>query len=246
VGAIRISEERGVRYLHFGSRWIQGAMRVSRPFALELEYTREMMLPLILRERGDWPARALAIGLGAGSIPKFLVRHLPGCQITVVELREDVIGTARAWFKLPEDPRLRIEVGEGARWMGAAGPRHDLILVDGFDARGRNGKLDTLAFYRDCRARLAPHGFLVANVLGRSRSVEPTLARLRTAFAGRAIALPPSEAGNVVVLATTGDPVDMDAGGLRRRAERLHHATGLRLSPTLARIAARPGLAQAW
>ncbi len=42
--SIEISEERGVRYLHFGSHWIQGAMRVARPWALELEYTRDMML----------------------------------------------------------------------------------------------------------------------------------------------------------------------------------------------------------
>ena len=51
--SIEISEERGVRYLHFGSHWIQGAMRVARPWALELEYTRDMMLALLLR-----PARA--------------------------------------------------------------------------------------------------------------------------------------------------------------------------------------------
>jgi hypothetical protein len=40
---IDISEQAGVRYLHFGSTWIQGAMRIARPWNLELEYTREMM-----------------------------------------------------------------------------------------------------------------------------------------------------------------------------------------------------------
>jgi spermidine synthase len=48
---IDISEEAGVRYLHFGSSWVQGAMRIARPFALELDYTREMMVPLLLRRR---------------------------------------------------------------------------------------------------------------------------------------------------------------------------------------------------
>ena len=46
--SIDISEEAGVRYLHFGSSWVQGAMRIARPFALELDYTREMMTPLLL------------------------------------------------------------------------------------------------------------------------------------------------------------------------------------------------------
>ena len=38
--SVDISEEAGVRYLHFGSDYIQGAMRIARPYALELEYTR--------------------------------------------------------------------------------------------------------------------------------------------------------------------------------------------------------------
>ena len=45
---IDISEESGVRYLHFGSEWVQGAMRIRKPDALELDYTREMMVPLLL------------------------------------------------------------------------------------------------------------------------------------------------------------------------------------------------------
>ena len=35
-----ISEQGGVRYLHLDTPWIQGAMRIARPYALEVEYTR--------------------------------------------------------------------------------------------------------------------------------------------------------------------------------------------------------------
>src|SRR3954468_12052323 len=45
---IEVSEEAGVRYLHFGSSWIRGAMRLGRPWALELGYTRDMMVSLLL------------------------------------------------------------------------------------------------------------------------------------------------------------------------------------------------------
>ena len=37
AGSIEVSEEKGVRYLHFGSDFVQGAMRIARPWALELE-----------------------------------------------------------------------------------------------------------------------------------------------------------------------------------------------------------------
>ena len=50
---IDISEENGVRYLHFGSEWVQGAMRIRRPYALELAYTREMMAPLLFASPSD-------------------------------------------------------------------------------------------------------------------------------------------------------------------------------------------------
>ncbi|MBL8502505.1 MAG: spermidine synthase, partial [Rhodocyclaceae bacterium] len=56
---IDISEEAGVRYLHFGSDWIQGAIRIARPRALELDKTREMMAALLLRPAPEWPRSAL-------------------------------------------------------------------------------------------------------------------------------------------------------------------------------------------
>ena len=59
---IDISEEAGVRYLHFGSRWIQGAMRIARPWHLELDYTKEMMAPLLMRDERRFPRKVLLIG----------------------------------------------------------------------------------------------------------------------------------------------------------------------------------------
>jgi len=63
--SIDIREDSGVRTLHFGSEWVQGAMRIARPWNLELEYTREMMASLLLR---DPPRKVLLIGLGAASL----------------------------------------------------------------------------------------------------------------------------------------------------------------------------------
>lgn len=35
---VDFSELGGFRYLHFGSEWIQGGMRINRPYSLALEY----------------------------------------------------------------------------------------------------------------------------------------------------------------------------------------------------------------
>jgi spermidine synthase len=237
--AIEISEEKGVRYLHFGSRWIQGAMRIARPYALELDYTREMMMPLALRPDPRWPHSALLIGLGAGSLLKFLHRHRPRAALTVIEIDANVVAAARQFFRLPHDPpRLSIEIANGDAWLAATRRAFDLILVDGFDARGSPGSLDSTAFYRRCRTRLAADGgMLVTNLLSRGHGVAPSVARLREAFDDRVLALPPSDSGNTVAVAAVGDPIRLSFAELGDRVERLRLATGVNLKRTAAALA---------
>lgn len=234
---IEISEKAGVRYLHFGSSWIQGAMRIARPWALELDYTREMMTCLLLRPEPEWPRRVLLIGLGAASLTKFLYRHRPGAKLTVVEIERNVVAVARQFFKLPEDPvRLTIEIADGAAYVANSKRRFDLILVDGFDADARAGALDTLHFYQLCRSRLGDEGLLVANLLGRNRGFKASVARLRQAFDGRALVFPSGDIGNAIAFGAAGDPIDLPLEALKASARRLKSDTGLNLLPALARL----------
>jgi spermidine synthase len=239
AGSIEVSEEAGVRYLHFGSVWIQGAMRVRRSDALELEYTRDMMFPLLIHAERDWPRNVLIIGLGAGSITKFLYRHRPQAHLTVVEIEPRVIGTAQHYFKLPEDAaRLSIEIADGADYVAQSGPSFDWIVVDGFDARGLAGTLDTRSFYRHCRARLTDRGVLVTNLLRRTRGCAASIARIGEAFDGRVLALPTCKSGNTVAVAAIGAPCGLDRQALTAAAAALRDGTGLNLLRTVGRLAA--------
>jgi spermidine synthase len=235
--SIEISEKEGVRYLHFGSRWIQGAMRIARPWSLELEYTRDMMMALLLRPQPRWPRSALLIGLGAASLTKFLYRHRPRSRLTVVEIDAAVVNAAEHYFRLPADPRrLTIEIGDGHDYVATTHREFDLILVDGYDARSRVGMLDTLPFYCNCRARLSDQGLLAANFLNGRRGLAASLARLGAAFSDRAIALPMCASGNAIAVAATGVPVALSPSALRSQARQLQRDTGLNLLPTVARL----------
>lgn len=237
--AIQIREEAGVRYLQFGSRFIQGAMRIARPYALELEYTRDMMVTLLLRGEPRWPRNVLLIGLGAGSLAKFLYRNRRRSRLTVVEIDDTVPTAAWTFFKLPADPdRLTIEISEAHDYLARSRQRFDLMLVDGFDARGRAGMLDTLPFYCNCRAHLHEHGVLATNLMSRTRGVQPSLERLRAAFDGRALAMPPCESGNSIGVAAVGDWIHLPLRELNARARKLKMDAGLNLLPLAARIAA--------
>lgn len=241
---IEVSEEGGVRYLHFSANWVQGAMRIQRPNSLELAYTREMMAGLLLREP-PWPKNALLIGLGAGSLAKFIYHKLPNTRITVVEIDPQVEIIARLHFKLPDDPlRLNIVIGDGAHYMLEDGKKFDCILVDGFDKSGRAGVLDTLPFYQACRARLSSTGLLATNLLGHSRGFQASQARIAKAFDGRSLVFPSCDSGNTIAFATAGEEVEVTLEELVVRAQELHSRTGLNLKPTVPRLQSAGALVQ--
>lgn len=235
--SIEVSEAAGVRYLHFGSSWIQGAMRVARPFALELEYTREMMAALLLRPEAQWPAKVLLIGLGAASLTKFLYRQRPEAHLTVVEINPAVVGTAYASFRLPDDPeRIHIEIADGAQFVRTSEQQFDLILVDGFDAKARAGQLDSEHFYAACRRRLSASGLMVVNLLGRQRGFKGAQERISKAFEGRSLLFPSCDSGNAVAFAAVGDDIQLRLSELTDLAQSLKKETGLNLLPTLTRL----------
>ncbi|WP_434513438.1 spermidine synthase [Dechloromonas sp. ARDL1] len=234
---VDISEEDGVRYLHFGSDWVQGAMRIARPWSLELAYTREMMAGLLLRPAPNWPKTALLVGLGAGSLAKFIYRNLPDCRITAVEINPQVEFIASQYFRLPTDPqRLDVVIGCGADYMLGGASSFDYILVDGFDPEARTGPLDTLPFYQACRARLGPKGILAVNLLGRDKAFPTSIERLKQAFDGRLAVFPSCDSGNTIAFATGGDPVDVSLDEMRATATQLKKDTRLDLLPTLTRL----------
>jgi spermidine synthase len=237
VTEILVSERAGVRYLHFSSDWIQGAMRIARPWALELDYTREMMASLLLRPESNWPRRALLIGLGAGSLTKFLHRHRPAARLTVVEIEPSVVIAARQYFNLPEEgDHLRIVIGDGADFLASSRNQYDLIMIDGYDEDARTGRLDTVPCYLDCKARLSDDGLLVINLLSRKRDYTASLARLRQVFDARALCFPSCDSGNAVAFAATGHEIDLRLADMRSVARTLKAETSLNLLPTLARL----------
>lgn len=236
--SLETSEEAGVRFLHFGSEWVQGAMRIARPYNLELEYTREMAACLLLRPDADWPKRILQIGLGAASLTKFWYRQRPEAKQTIIEINPAVVAMAQQSFKLPaNDARIDIQIADGVAWMHEdRKDRFDCIMVDGYDQHARFGALGTEAFYRDCRARLSKRGVLVLNLFGRTHGYKKQIENLRAAFDGRVLALAPVEGGNAIAFAATGERVALEMAMLRADAKRLLDETGIKFTATLVRI----------
>lgn len=233
---VSLSEEDGIRYLHFGSVWVQGAMRIGQPYALELEYTRQLFAGLLFNPQ---PRSILLLGLGAASATKFAWKQFPRARVTTVELNPAVVSCARQYFSLPADStRLRTVVEDGAAWVAAHPAAADYLVIDVYDAGAQGPVLSSPEFYADCRNALTSDKLAVmaVNLFGKHRSCKLNIDNIARTFDGRVLALPASERGNVIVFAFAGPASELAWADLRTRAAALRDATGLEFARWLAAL----------
>jgi len=200
-----LSEADGVRYLHLGSIWVQGAMRIRKPQVIELEYVQRMLASLLWlpsAELGE--GQAVQLGLGAGAITRFTHKRLR-MLTTAVELNPAVVDVCRHWFHVPvDDERLQVVTMDASRWLQreAAPQSVRLLHVDLYDHEAAAPVLDDEGFYADCRAALADGGVMSVNLFGRDTRLEQSLARIAAVFGSDQVwTLRPTREGNTVVVA---------------------------------------------
>lgn len=227
---VNFSEHGDVRYLHLATPWVQGSMRIKKPYDIDLEYVQRMIAWLLFMPAdGVAGAHAMQLGLGAGAITKFCYKKL-GMTCTAIELNPGVLHACRGWFRLPpDDERLRVVIADAAQeirspeWTGVV----DALQVDLYDHEAAAPVLDSEDFYRDCRALLSPHACMTVNLFGRSSSYEASLQKIAAAFGEDAVwAFKPTREGNTVVLAQR-TPSRPRREQLLEAAERIEALCGL-------------------
>jgi spermidine synthase len=198
-----VSEHNGYRTLHFGSEWVQGRMRISRPAELALGYAQEMTAPLLFVP----PAKTIYVaGLGVGALPRWALAHWQASlkKLDIVELRADVIALASHSFPLPlADPRVKITFGDAAKEIATRGASTlDWVWVDCYDGRGRVGALESSEFYEEAHRALKKNGVFVANMWSNVPRYYAGLKRLSKFFGHHILLLPSVATENVIVIAS--------------------------------------------
>jgi spermidine synthase len=211
-----VRTENGRRTLEFAAGDIQSTLLLARPDALVLDYTRAMMAFVLF---APLPRRIVMVGLGGGSLARFCHRHFPACDITVLEVRADVIALRDAFLVPRDDARFRVVHADAAAWFGASPAPADVILLDGFDAAGLPPALASDTFYRHCRRALRPGGVLVANVFTYDPAHDAILAALAGRFDDRICWFVGAAGDNRIVFACADAAhAGLPAWLLRRRA----------------------------
>ena len=237
AGVIEVVDKGDIRSLHFGNPNRQSALSLSQPDRLELSYIRAMLLNLVLAPP---PENILILGLGGGSLAKFLLQQYPAARLIAVEYRSGMPPVAREFFGLPNDPRLTLIQADACDYICQAivsdPPVFDHIYIDAFDQDGLSPSINQSAFFAACSQLLHPEGSLAINLWGHHRQcLDYSLRLLNTHFPNRILRLSVPDKSNVIGFAL-GRSVMRDHAEEIRRATELEQGLLLELPTFLAAL----------
>lgn len=219
MDTVDVSETNGVRALHLGSATVQSAMRIRDPFALELAYTRAIMCFLLFHPNAR---HMLTIGLGGGSVAKYVYANCPEIVSQVLEINPRVIQVARNQFYVPDNnDRLEVLEADGLEYLAAHTEVTDILLIDAFDRNGIPPNFCSQHFFDQCAATLKDDGLFVINLWGSDKNFHVYYQRIETSFDGRVLILPSGSPGNIAVFAFKSNQNNLKISSLRQRAKEL-------------------------
>ena len=157
---VQVWEKEDRRELRFGNHIMQSVFYKVRPDYLVLPYSRFMLLGLIFCPK---PRSVLHIGLGGGSIARWLHREFPQLQQTIIEINSGVIEAAHRFFDLPVDQRLNILHADATEMITTMTEKFDLIFLDAYTDFGAPEEVKREEFLQNLSVRLKAGGWLIGN-----------------------------------------------------------------------------------
>jgi spermidine synthase len=199
MGLMEVVDDLAHRSLHFGSREKQSSMSLTSHHQLVLSYTQAMMAGLLFV---DTPRSVLNVGLGGGSIPKFLLYHYPDCNVDVVEIREKVVDLAHNYFHLPREPRLNIFISDIKEYFRSIRTKtYDIIVLDVYDKEGMSGSIRGFSFMNACKSRLTENGVLIVNLWSEPELIYKKMVyNIFKCFKSQAMILPVADRSNHIAI----------------------------------------------
>lgn len=200
-GELSIYQDANRRMLCFGNDIEQSCLDIHAPERLCHNYTQVMMLGFLLTTD---PRHCTLLGLGGGALAHAIFAHFPGCTISAVEQRAQVVELAQSWFALPQDRRLRLHIDDADGYLMRSPVPAELIFTDLYLSEGMHKSQAQEAFLARCRSTLKPGGVLICNYWLRSSLTAHALNQtLQTVFDNQVVTLSIPD-GNCIAFAFDG------------------------------------------
>lgn len=177
------------------------------------------------------PVRALHVGGGGFTMPRYLAATRPGSSSLVLEIDRGVVELDHQRLGLRIGPELRVRIGDGRTGVRAQSPgTFDLVVGDAFGGVAVPFHLATREAAAEVRRTLRPGGLYALNVIDYPPSalVRAEIATISAEFEHVAVVAAPEfldgrSGGNFVLLASDA-PLPLPALS-RRLAERNRNLT---------------------
>ena len=228
----------GFRQLIFEARLdgtdaIQSEMSLSDPDRLTRPYPRYLMTALPAAAKLE---RVLIVGLGGGSMQRYLRKLLPGLSIESVEIDPEVRRIAAEYFGFKEDERQIVHLEDGAAFMARAEAKYDIIFLDAFGPASIPELMRKREFLEAVKARLDEGGVVCSNVWYGAPEYFDVLDAYEAVFPERYMVRCRPDSANRIILALP-EKTGLGMRGWIKKAEEFEraHPTGLDLPKMLSR-----------
>ncbi|MFF2387789.1 spermidine synthase [Agromyces sp. NPDC058104] len=203
----------------------QSHVDAADPTHLFFEYVRRIGHVIDAMGLPGEPLRALHLGGGALTLPRYLAATRPDSAQHVVDIDGELVDRVLERLPLPAGVDVVVQIGDAASVIGELGDAtpFDLVIVDLYQRLQAPGFVETREFMAGCLALLSDRGLLVVNVadaagLGRLRAQARAVARASPSaellVTGDAAVLAGAEEGNTVLVAAPSGLPDGLAGRL--------------------------------
>ena len=188
----------------------QSGVDLADPGYLEFEYVRRIGHAADLAFPARQPLRALHLGGGALTLPRYLAHTRPGSRQLVAELDDALTDLVRSKLPLPAGHRIRVRAAD-ARAVAESvhSASYDLVIADVFAGAVTPGHLTTAEFAAATARALRPGGVYAVNVaaglpLDGARSAVATIRSVykETCVIAEASVLRGRRRGNLVIIAS--------------------------------------------
>jgi spermidine synthase len=145
---------------------------LNNPLHLQYGYERTYADLVAWKAKSNPQFRALIIGGGGYTFPRYLEMKYPAAQIDVIEIDPHLTEIAHEHLGLSRNTRIR-SFNDDARWVLMNFPErgvYDFIFGDAFNDLTIPYHLTTQEFSSILRSLLKPDGMLIANVIDHFRT----------------------------------------------------------------------------
>lgn len=206
---VYVVDKDGYRYLRFGS--VEGddqsVLDLARPDVPILEYIPLTVTGLALADKLE---RGLLVGFGAGSVTRTWHALAPEMWIDSVEIDPVVTALAYTHFQFTPHDLLPVHVMDGRAFVNTSGGNYDVVMLDAFGAGDAPYHLTTAEFYAEIKAKLAPGGVVMANMVAELNETLLNQARTFNSAFATVYRFETPRDGNVILLGTDAPAKNAD------------------------------------